>query len=179
MRRRLTTAKLRAPYAHVRHDQGPERLQRLRRNLERTHGRREPCTRNPVLVRSTFLQSMQQANIMITKPIQVLCVETRFGQVAKLLGARAQLCMSCAFRTGKLRQDRVDVGVSAIRISSSQIPPRTKRVLERFTKSSFILRFPVCQEVLVISQRATAFHRILPPLIIRSRLQQSLVSLLL
>ena len=43
--------------------------------------------------------------------------------------------------------------------------------LEGFPKSSFILRFPVCQEVLDISQIATAFHRIRLPLIIRSRLQ--------
>ena len=42
---------------------------------------------------------------------------------------------------------------------------------KNFTKSSFILRFPVCTEVLVISQTAIAFHRIQPPLIIRSRLQ--------
>ena len=49
--------------------------------------------------------------------------------------------------------------------------PRTQHVLEGFSKSSFMLRFPICQDVLVISQIATAFHRILLPLIIRSRLQ--------
>ena len=49
--------------------------------------------------------------------------------------------------------------------------PRTKHVLERFPKSSSILRFPVCQEVLVTLQIVIAFHRIRPPLIIRSRLQ--------
>ena len=42
---------------------------------------------------------------------------------------------------------------------------------KRCTKSSFILRFSVCQEGLVISQIATAFRRIRPPLIIWSRLQ--------
>ena len=42
---------------------------------------------------------------------------------------------------------------------------------EWFPKSSFILRFPVCQEVLDISQTATAFHGIWPPLFIQSRLQ--------
>jgi len=57
---------------HVRHDQGPVRLQPLRRNLERTNGRRVSRTRNPVLVRSTFLQSLQQADMMITEPLQVL-----------------------------------------------------------------------------------------------------------
>ena len=62
--------------------------------------------------------------------------------------------------------------ISAIRISSSQIPSRTEHVLEGFPKSSFILRFPVCEEVLVISQIAIVFYRIRPPLIIRSRLQQ-------
>ena len=57
--------------------------------------------------------------------------------------------------------------------------PRTKHVLEGFTKSSFILIFPVCQEVLVISQTAIALHRIQPLLIIRSRLQKKrLMSLL-
>ena len=60
-----------------------------------------------------------------------------------------------------------------------EFPPRTKHVLEGFSKSSFILRFPVSQEVLVISQIATAFHRIRLPLIIRSRLQLRLMSLLL
>ena len=50
--------------------------------------------------------------------------------------------------------------------------PRTKHVLEGFTKSSFILIFPVCQEVLVISQTAIALHRIHPLLIIRSRFQK-------
>ena len=49
--------------------------------------------------------------------------------------------------------------------------PRTKHVPEGFSKSSFILTFPVCQDVLVISQTAIAFHRIRPPLIIRSTLQ--------
>ena len=34
-----------------------------------------------------------------------LCVETGLGQVAKLLGARAELRMSCAFRTGKSGKD--------------------------------------------------------------------------
>ena len=43
---------------------------------------------------------------------------------------------------------------------------------ERFTKSSFIRSFPVCQEVLDISQIAMAFRRIWPPLIIQSGLQQ-------
>ena len=47
---------------------------------------------------------------------------------------------------------------------------RTKHVREGFPKSSFILRFPVCQEVLVISLIATAFHRIWPPFIIQSGL---------
>ena len=32
---------------------------------------------------------------------QMICVETGFGQVAKLLGARAESRVSCAFRTGK------------------------------------------------------------------------------
>ena len=50
--------------------------------------------------------------------------------------------------------------------------PRKRHVPEGFSKSSFILKFPVCQEVLVISQIATAFHRIRLPLIIRSRLQR-------
>ena len=31
----------------------------------------------------------------------ITCVETRCGQAAKLLGARAEWCVSCAFRTGK------------------------------------------------------------------------------
>ena len=46
---------------------------------------------------------------------------------------------------------------------------RTKHVLERFSKSSFIVKFPVCQEVLV--KIATAFQRIRLPIMIRSRLQ--------
>ena len=57
---------------HVRHDQARLALQPLKRNRERTHGRRAPCTRNPVLVCSTFLQSQQQADMMITERLQIL-----------------------------------------------------------------------------------------------------------
>ena len=57
-----------------------------------------------------------------------------------------------------------------------KLSPRTKHVLEGFFKSSFILRFPFCQEVLVVSQIATAFQRIRPPLIIRSRLSSLCIS---
>ena len=40
-----------------------------------------------------------------------VCVETGLGQIAKLLGARAELRMSCAFRTGKFGKKVVDVKV--------------------------------------------------------------------
>ena len=43
--------------------------------------------------------------------------------------------------------------------------------LKWFTESSFVRSFPVCQEILDISQMAIAFHRIWPPLFIQSRLQ--------
>ena len=52
-----------------------------------------------------------------------------------------------------------------------KIPPANKACPGRSPQIFVHLRFPVCQEVLVISQIATAFHRIRPPLIIRSRLQ--------
>ena len=38
-------------------------------------------------------------------------METRFDQVAKLLGARAEMPMSCACRTGKFGKKVVDVKV--------------------------------------------------------------------
>ena len=44
-------------------------------------------------------------------------------------------------------------------ISFPKSHPRTKHVLEGFDKSSFMFRIPVCHEVLLISQIATAFHK--------------------
>ena len=64
-----------------------------------------------------------------------------------------------------------DMCLMHLTFSNPKTLPRTKHVLEGFSKSSFILRFPVCQEVLVISQTAMAFHGIRLRLIIQSRLQ--------
>ena len=52
---------------------------------------------------------------------------------------------------------------------------RTERsVLQmRFSESSFVRCFPICQEILNISQIAIAFHRISPPFFIQARLQQT------
>ena len=41
----------------------------------------------------------------------MLCVETGLGQAAKLLGARADMRVSCAFRTGKFGKNVVHVKV--------------------------------------------------------------------
>ena len=44
--------------------------------------------------------------------------------------------------------------------------------LKWFSESPFMWSFPVCQEVLNISQIAIAFHRISPPFFIPARLRQ-------
>ena len=41
-----------------------------------------------------------------------------------------------------------------------------------FSKTPFVWSFPICQEALDISQIATAFHGICPPILIQARLQQ-------
>ena len=51
-------------------------------------------------------------------------------------------------------------------------PKRNCRAFKLFSESPFIRSFPICQEVLDISQRTTAFHRVRPPLFIQARLQQ-------
>ena len=69
---------------------------------------------------------------------------------------------SVAFSLLGYVSDASNLSVLQSRQSEYLLPkftPRTKHVLEGFSKSSFILRFSVCQEVLVISQIVIAFHR--------------------
>ena len=52
------------------------------------------------------------------------------------------------------------------------LPKRNHGAFTWFSESPFIMSFPIFQEVLDISQKATAFHRIGPPLFIQSWLYQ-------
>ena len=59
------------------------------------------------------------------------------------------------------------------RMIFNHCPKRNHWPFECFSESPFIKSFPICQEVLDISQIAKACHRIKPPFFVQTRLQNS------